>query len=168
MVYIPCGRKPTIPNTKQQKEPIWSLVVGARNWYLGFFAVFYLTAMVFVVAREIDAKDGTIETGYSIIVALGPAAMACAASAFTLTEIGRNGMVLAYSLQKWLEDRRRKRLETARARARQEGREEGRVQGREEGREEGETRIREWMEWNARRQTAEAHGETFTEPPPNS
>ena len=74
--------------------------------------------------------------------------MASAATAFTITEIGRNTMVLAYSLQKWLEDRRKRRLEAAV--------QKGRAQNQ-----------RLWEEWLARWEETEARGEDFTEPPPN-
>ena len=58
-------------------------------------------------------------------------------------------MVLAYSLQKWLEDRRKRRLEAAV--------QKGRAQNQ-----------RLWEEWLARWEETEARGEDFTEPPPNS
>ena len=74
--------------------------------------------------------------------------MASAATSFTLTEIGRDGMVLAKSIEKWFNDRRNKRL----------------AEAREEGREENQ---KVWVEWNARREEAEARGEYFIEPPPN-
>ena len=57
-------------------------------------------------------------------------------------------MVLAYSLQKWLEDRRKRRLEAAV--------QKGRAQNQ-----------KLWEEWLARREEAEDCGEDFTEPPPN-
>ena len=90
---------------------------------------------------------------------LGPSADAMgfsAGGAYALTEIGRNAMVIAHSVQKWLEDRRRKRFEAVR--------EEGEATGLKKGRE--EERLL-WVEWNARREDAEARGESFSEPPPN-
>ena len=106
---------------------------------------------------------------------LGPSADAMgfsAGGAYALTEIGRNAMVIAHSVQKWLEDRRRKRFEDARAKGRAEGREEALAEGREEGEVAGIKKGREeerllWVEWNARREDAEDRGESFSEPPPN-
>ena len=106
---------------------------------------------------------------------LGPSADAMgfsAGGAYALTEIGRNAMVIAHSVQKWLEDRRRKRFEDARAKGRAEGREEGREEALAEGEATGLKKGREeermlWREWNARREDAEARGESFSEPPPN-
>ena len=77
-------------------------------------------------------------------------------------------MVIAKSIEKWLEDRRRKRLEATRKVALEEGHEEGRREGRQEGRQEGREEERQlWREWLARREEAENLGERFTEPPPN-
>ncbi len=65
-------------------------------------------------------------------------------------------MVIAHDIQKWLEDRRRKRF----AAAREEGLEEGLEKGRAEERS-------LWLEWLARKEDAESRGDRFTEPPPN-
>ena len=94
---------------------------------------------------------------------MGPSADVMATSAgaaSALTEIGRNSVVIAKSLEKWLEDRRKRRLEAARKEGLQKGIQEGRQEGRVEER-------KFWLEWLARREEAEARGETFTEPPPN-
>ena len=102
---------------------------------------------------------------------LGPSADAMgfsAGGAYALTEIGRNAMVIAHSVQKWLEDRRRKRFEAARAKGRAEGREEALAEGEATGLKKGRKEERLlWIEWNARREGAEARGEPFSEPPPN-
>ena len=138
-------------------------MAGVRNWYFGIFAFLYTGATVVVIIREIRAKDDIIEILYGVIIGLGAAAMASAATSFTLTEIGRDGMVLAKSIEKWFNDRRNKRL----AEAREEGMEKGIDLGREEGIALGEARVQEWVEWNARRLEAEEHDEDFIEPPPN-
>ena len=94
---------------------------------------------------------------------MGPSADVMATSAgaaYALTEIGRNSVVIAKSLEKWLEDRRKRRLEAAREVARKEGLQKGIQEGRVEERQ-------MWVQWLARREEAEARGETFTEPPPN-
>lgn len=49
--------------------------------------------------------------------------------------------------------------------ARTEGREQGQAEGREQGR--AETN-KAWREWLGRRETAEANGQPFNEPPPDS
>ena len=57
-------------------------------------------------------------------------------------------MVLAHGIEKWLENRRKKRIAAAR--------EQGRTEANEA-----------WSAWNTRRLDAEARGLPFTEPPPN-
>ena len=58
-------------------------------------------------------------------------------------------MVLAHGVKNWLEERRKKRLAEAHA--------------------QGEAKANKaWTEWLARREAAEARGEPFTEPPPNT
>ena len=64
-------------------------------------------------------------------------------------------MVIAHDIQKWLDKRRQKQLEAARA--------EGEAKGIAKGRNEERSL---WQEWNARRLDAESRGENFTEPPP--
>ena len=46
------------------------------------------------------------------------------------------------------------------------GLEEGRQQGRREVRQETAARLKAWEGWNGRRETAQANGQPFTEPPP--
>ena len=65
-------------------------------------------------------------------------------------------MVLAHDIQKWLEERRRKRI----AAAREQGLEQGRAEGQAEA-------NQAWQDWLSRREEAESRGEPFTEPPPN-
>ena len=89
---------------------------------------------------------------------------ASAGAAYALTEIARNTLVLADSLEKWLESRRQRRLKAELEKGLQQGLEQGREEGRVEGRVE-ERGL--WQDWLARREEAEARGDTFTEPPPN-
>lgn len=113
-----------------------------------------------VIAGEIGQHKGIIETWRAVI---GPSADVMAFSAgaaYALTEIGRTTVVIAKSIEKWLEDRRRRRLETAQEAAREAALKEGREEGRVE-----ERQI--WLEWLNRRQEAESRGERFNEPPPN-
>ena len=77
-------------------------------------------------------------------------------------------MVIAHDIQKWLDKRRQKQLEAARAEGRAEGEAKGRTEGHAEGEAKGRAEERSlWQEWNARRLDAESRGENFTEPPPN-
>ncbi len=76
-------------------------------------------------------------------------------------------MVLARSLEEWLERRREKHDAKVRAEALAEGRAEGLVEGRAEALAEAEAREARWMDWNNRRIAAEKNNEPFDEPPPN-
>jgi flagellar biosynthesis/type III secretory pathway protein FliH len=62
-----------------------------------------------------------------------------------------------YLEEKWLKPQRE--------RLRREGLEEGRQKGRQEGRKQ---ERQAWIDWNSRRQEAEAQGRPFNEPPPSS
>ena len=127
-----------------------------KHWYLGIFTVLSISSEAVVISGEIGQHQGIIETWRAV---LGPSADVMAASAgaaYALTELGRNAVVIAKSLEKWLEDRRKKRLEAAR--------QEGLSKGREEGRQENQ---KAWAQWNARREAATTRGEIFTELPPN-
>ena len=141
-------------------ESIWSALAETKHWYLGFFTLLATSGEIIVIAGEIGQHQGIMETWRAV---MGPSADVMATSAgaaYALTEIGRNSVVIAKSLEKWLEDRRKRRLEAAEKVAREKGLNEGREKGRVEERE-------FWLEWLARREEAEARGETFTEPPPN-
>ena len=150
-------RHPVNNPEKQPRESIWSLVAGVRNWYFALFAILYPISSTFVILAVLKEKQGIIDIGAGIVLGLGPAAMASAATAFTATEIGRDGMVLAKSIEKWFNDRREKRLA------------EAHEAGLAAGLEEGQAKTQKlWTEWLARREAAEARGEPFTEPPPNT
>ena len=46
------------------------------------------------------------------------------------------------------------------------GRQQGRREVRQEARQEIAARLKAWEDWNGRRETAQANGQPFTEPPP--
>ena len=152
------------------------MVVGARYWYFGIFAVLFASGIGVAIYRAIASDDAIIDKWYNVMVASGAMAMGSAAISLTLTETWRAIMVIARDIHKWFEDRRKKRFAEIRAEGIQEGeargeargiekgRQEGRVEGKHEGRQE-ERGL--WEEWNARRMDAEARGEDFLEPPPN-
>ena len=62
-------------------------------------------------------------------------------------------------LSDFIQARREKRIEAAKAAAKEEGRAKGIAEGEAKA-------YRECAEWNRRRKEAEARGEEFTEPPP--
>ena len=87
------------------------------------------------------------------------------AGAFVAMIIG--GIDLIMLLSDFIQARREKQIEEARAVAKAEGKAEGIAEGKAEGIAEGEARAyRKIAEWERRRKEAEAQGEEFTEPPP--
>ena len=137
--------------TEDSRESIWSLVSASKNWYLSIFTVLAVSGEAVVITREIGRHDSIMEIWYAVLTASDDVATTAAGAAFTITEIGRNAMVLAHSLQKWLNKKLREGDEKFRNKLLTEGREEER---------------RLWAEWNARREDAEVRGEKFTEPHP--
>ena len=133
------------------RESIWSLVSASKNWYLSIFTILAVSGEAVVVTREVGRHDGIIEIWYAVLTASDDVVTMAAGAAFTITEIGRNAMVLAHSLQKWLNKKLREGDEKFRNKLRAEGREEERQL---------------WAEWNARRKDAASRGEEFTEPHP--
>ena len=129
---------------RNRRIGIPNIPAGTGRWYLTVFTVIttYLTLAntLFVVTTEQI-------TGWQAIqyVATGEILKAGGVALITspiIVEVGR--MVIAGM---WSERRERR--------------------AREQGRAEGEERANQrWEEWNQRRLQAEAHGETFTEPPP--
>lgn len=62
---------------------------------------------------------------------------------------------------------KQQRYELGYRRGYEQGIEEGRQEVRREGRREGAQAVQKaWEDWNGRRETAQANGEPFTEPPP--
>ena len=57
-------------------------------------------------------------------------------------------------------------IELGREQGLTQGRQEGRQEGILEGRQETAAQLKAWEDWNRRRETAQANGEPFTEPPP--
>ena len=148
------------------------MVVGARYWYFGIFAVLFASGIGVAIYRAIASDDAIIDKWYNVMVASGAMAMGSAAISLTVTETWRAIMVIARDIHKWFEDRRKRRFAEIRAegeaRGEARGIEKGRQEGRAEGRVEGRVEERSlWKEWNARRMDAQARGEDFLEPPPN-
>ncbi len=140
---------------EDSKESIWSLVSASKNWYLSIFTALAVSGEAVVITREIGRHDGIMETWYAVLAVSDDVVTTAAGAAFTITEIGRNAMVLAHSLQKWLNKKLREGDEKFRNKLRAEGREEGREEERQL-----------WAEWDVRRKDAEGRGEKFTEPHP--
>ena len=134
---------------------------------MAYFAIFsvstLITSCVIVTYKIANTGDaGSLETYLTITEALVSNGMALAISIYATMEALETIMVVANYLRQNL-------LEPLKARQRAEGRAEGIAEGIAEGRAEGRAETNaEWRTWNERRMAAEAKGEPFDEPPPDS
>ncbi len=128
------------------RESIWSVAWRARNLYFSLFIIQYLAGVVLLIYQEAlrNRSDSVTETLIAIWQGSAPIAITSAANSLFITELGRMLMVLADSLEKYLERRRERRLAEATAK--------------------GRTEVYQmWETWNEQRIAAEAEGK---EPPP--
>ena len=107
------------------------------------FVSLFLAGMGLVAVRTFGEGGSLIDITIGVWSDTAPLTITAAAAALALTEIGRSIVVIARRLEEGLERVRRQR------------RQEGLA-----------TADKAWRSWNERRIEAEAHGEVFTEPPP--
>ena len=130
----------------ESRESIWSVGKETKSFYFAAFILQFLLGTTLVVLRETlwNDADSLFDTVIAIWESSAPIAIASAAVAIVITELGRYLMVLARHLEERLEKTREVR--------------------RAEGRAEMQT---QWEAWNVRRLEAESKGLPFTEPPPS-
>ena len=80
------------------REPIWSIASGARQVYFALFTIQFTVAIMLLL----DRNGGILESWAQ----LGPIAIASAAMAIAVTEIGGYAMVLARGLEESIKRRR--------------------------------------------------------------
>ncbi len=151
---------------QEDRESIWSIPLGRRALYFALFTVYALAGVGFLIWYEVYENTGDTwqQTVQSITQGIGVTTVGAAGLALLTIEGPKTLMVVAdYITQRWLnplKERRRLEAEQRQQQAREEGREEGRAEAR--------AARAAWVAWNERRMTAEAKGETFDEPPPDS
>ena len=122
-----------------------------------YFIVFITLALIgggLVTYAEIHVNkaDGILDTALAAWAGVGRLVIASVAGSLIVTEVWRNGMVLAERLEEWFDKRREKQIARAVAEAEEKTRAEiGSL----------------WQAWNERRIEAETLGEPFDEPPPS-
>ena len=133
---------------RERRDAIWSVSENTRTAYLIGFVALYGTGLGLMVVAGVGEPGLTLpQMVVAHWIAAGAIALASAASAMAVVEIGGTTMVL---LDRALKARRTYI--------------EGLLdQGREEGREE---RDREAMAWYGRMEAARREGTPFDEPPP--
>ena len=92
--------------------------------------------------------DGILDTVLAAWWGVGRLIPPSVAGALIVTEVWRNGLVLAERLEEWFEKRKQRQIAEAVAEAE-------------------EKLTVKWQEWNERRMEAERQGKTFDEPPPS-
>ena len=123
-----------------------------------YFIVFIALALiggglVTYVEVHVNKADGILDTALAAWAGVGWLVIASVAGSLIVTEVWRNGMVLAERLEEWFTKRREKQIAKAVAEAEEKTRAEiGSL----------------WQAWNERRIEAETLGEPFDEPPPSS
>ncbi len=142
-----------------ERESIWSISPGWRTVYFVLFVIQNIAGISLLCWYEVSWRTGddAIQTILNISHGSGQTAIGSAGITLTITEAGRLIMVLGEQLQRWFEKREDARV-TRRV-------DEAVAQAVDEGR--GEAH-RQWSEWIQRKMEAEAKGELFEEPPPNS
>ena len=130
------------------RESIWSVERSTKNLYFALFIVQSTIGIGLVAWRATLQNKSPLETAITAWQESATIIAASAGTAIIITELGRFIMVLARSLEEWLEKRREK----SRAEDRAEGRAEERAQ---------------WEAWNNRRIAAGKDNKPFDEPPPS-
>ncbi len=96
--------------------------------------------------------DGILDTALAAWAGVGRLILPSVAGSLIVTEVWRNGLVLAERLEEWFEKRKQRQIAQAVAEAEEKTR--------------GEITAL-WLAWNERRVEAEKKGEAFDEPPPS-
>ena len=136
---------------REERESIWSIPTKYKRWYFGIFSIQVIIAMVWMIREAIGDRILSSVPEKIAFVWQGIAPMAITSAAFSLIiiETWAASMVIASWLEETLEKRKQRQIKAAVDKAREE------VQ-------------QSWLEWNQRREAADAAGEEFTEPTPGT
>jgi hypothetical protein len=144
------------PKEEQKRESVWSVAARWVPWCLAL--IFLLTIGWTAFVAWTLAKYGSYTSASLLAVDTaeksGPAAPLILLLAVCLISLADSTEGMIVVTKRYLDS---KLVEPIRKQLREEGREEGREQERQI-----------WEAWNNRRLEAEARGESFSEPPPDS
>ena len=148
------------------RDSIWSVSKETKGLYFIVFITLALIGGGLVTYTEVHAAkaDGIVDTALAAWAGVGRLVIASVAGSLIVTEVWRNGMVLAERLEEWFDKRRERQIAKAVAEAVAETEEKTRAEATAKTREEV-TAL--WQAWNERRIEAERLGEPFDEPPPS-
>ena len=136
------------------RDSIWSVSRETKGLYFIVFITLALIGGGLVTYAEVHVNkaDGILDTALAAWAGVGRLVIASVAGLLIVTEVWRNGMVLAERLEEWFDKRRERQIARAVAEAEEKTRAEiGSL----------------WQAWNERRIEAETLGEPFDEPPPS-
>ena len=136
------------------RDSIWSVSRETKGLYFIVFITLALIGGGLVTYAEVHVNkaDGILDTALAAWAGVGRLVIASVAGSLIVTEVWRNGMVLAERLEEWFDKRRERQIARAVAEAEEKTRAEiGSL----------------WQAWNERRIEAETLGEPFDEPPPS-
>ena len=143
---------------QRARESIWSVSRETKGLYFIVFMALVLIAVGLVTYEQVhlNKTDGILDTALAVWAGVGRLIIASVAGSLIVTEVWRNGLVLAERLEEWFEKRKQRQIAKAVA----------------EAREEAESKARAeigamWLAWNERRLDAERLGQSFDEPPPS-
>ena len=134
---------------QDDRESIWSVDRRTKTLYFALFIVQSIIGISLLVWHTVLQGKGPLETTVAVWQGSALIIAASAGTSVVIAELGMYLMVLARSLEEWLEKRREKQREADIA----------------EGRAEANAR---WEAWNNRRIAAEKNNEPFDEPPPSA
>ena len=128
------------------RDSIWSVSRETKGLYFIVFITLALIGGGLVTYAEVHVNkaDWILDTALAAWAGVGRLVIASVAGSLIVTEVWRNGMVLAERLEEWFDKRRERQIAEARAE----------IAGK-------------WQAWNERRIEAETLGEPFDEPPPS-
>ncbi len=135
---------------ESERESIWSVERETKSLYFMVFIALVLIGAGLVTYEEVHVvkADGILDTVLAAWWGVGRLIPPLVAGALIVTEVWRNGLVLAERLEEWFEKRKQRQIAEAVAEAE-------------------EKLTVKWQEWNERRMEAERQGKTFDEPPPS-
>ena len=147
---------------KKERESIWSVGRETKGLYFIIFIALVLVGAGLVTYEQVHVNkaDGVLDTVLAAWSGVGRLILPSVVGALIVTEVWRNGLVLAERLEEWFEKRKQRQIAKAVAEAVAETEEKTRAKAREEI-----TAL--WQAWNERRVEAEKKGEAFDEPPPS-
>ena len=131
---------------QKRRESIWSVSRETKGLYFIVLITLALIGGGLVTYAEVHVNkaDGILDTALAVWAGVGRLVIASVAGSLIVTEVWRNGMVLAERLEEWFDKRRERQIAEARAE----------IAGK-------------WQAWNEQRIEAETLGESFDEPPPS-